>query len=435
MILSLYLPMFLFSLGRAMTLPSLPLYAKSLGAGLPAIGLIIGLNGLGALLFDLPAGLLISKIRHYPAMVLGLIGIGIGALGMAVTQSPVVLALFNFLSGSALSLWHISRLTYSKEILPIHTRGKALSFLGGTLRLGNFIGPTIGGFLGKYVGLAFPFYGKFVCLLIAAGLVIAFIPSSNRRKRGGIDEAQGAGSAGAGAGRGTTEPTSDAERRMGSGGSGSKGRMGTGGVAPRCAFPSDGDKASLLRTVSDNWSILLTAGGAMFTLQLMRIARQILYPLWGDFLGLDVAAIGLIISASSGIELAVFAPAGFVMDSRGRKWVALPCIIVLAASFGLLPLTAGFWSFLLIGLLAGVGNGIGAGINMTFGNDFAPVSSPERFLGVWQFISDTGNTAGPLIVGNIAGALSLGYSGLAIAAIGVIGMVVMWAFVQEPLGR
>ena len=86
-----------------------------------------------------------------------------------------------------------------------------------------------------------------------------------------------------------------------------------------------------------------------------------------------------------------------------------------------------------VGALLGFGNGMGSGIVMTLGSDFAPASGRAAFLGVWRFLGDVGTAGGPLVVGAVAGALSLGAASSCIGVIGLAGAVLIATRVPEPL--
>ena len=66
----------------------------------------------------------------------------------------------------------------------------------------------------------------------------------------------------------------------------------------------------LVDTVVDNREIFLRAGPPMIALGILRQARQVFLPLWGDEIGLDVGQIGLVTSVSFFIDAAVFYPVG-----------------------------------------------------------------------------------------------------------------------------
>jgi MFS family permease len=167
----------------------------------------------------------------------------------------------------------------------------------------------------------------------------------------------------------------------------------------------------------------------------LRTARSIIIPLWGRSIGLSVPEIGLIFGIGSAIDMVMFIPAGQVMDRFGRKWAALIATGGIAAGFFFIPLTSGFATMLLASLLMGLTNGMGSGINMTLCSDLAPDKSPEKFMSLWRFISDIGHTAGPLLIGGVAQALSLAVSCLATGGFGAVGVILMALTLPETLRR
>ena len=94
----------------------------------------------------------------------------------------------------------------------------------------------------------------------------------------------------------------------------------------------------------------------------------------------------------------IFYPVGMLMDSKGRKWVAVPSLILLSLGMALIPLTTDFASLFLVSLLLGLANGLGSGVNLTLGSDLSPVAGRSQFFGVWRLVSDLGTAGGPLLV-------------------------------------
>jgi MFS family permease len=285
--------------------------------------------------------------------------------------------------GIGWAFWQLARLAYVTESAPLEHRGRALSMTGGMNRIGNFVGPAIGGFLGEYVGLEAAFWLQAVMGLSAA--VMMFIVVCETR------------------------------------GSEMLSFHGLGG--------------RVVDTVVDNREIFLRAGPPVIALGILRQARQVFLPLWGEQIGLGAGQIGLITSASFFVDATIFYPVGIVMDTRGRKWVAVPCLLLMAAGLVVLPLTDSFGSFLVVGMLTGLGNGFGAGINMTLGADFSPDVGRGEFLGVWRLISDVGQAGGPVVISVLTGLASLGAASVASGGIGLFGAVLLLALVPEPLQR
>lgn len=381
--LSVYVPTFLFAVGQGAIIPAIPQFADSLGASVALAAMIVGLRGVGTMVFDIPAGVLVSKFGDRYAMVIGTLALAIVAIGASFSRSPLVFAVLVFVMGCAWSIWLLARLSYVTEQAPIEVRGRALSLLGGANRIGNFVGPILGGYLGLALGLEYVFW-------LQAGMAIAASTIMFVLLRGGDD---------------VTE------------------------------IHDSSIYSRVTSVVVDHRHTFLTAGSAVICLQVMRNARQVVVPLWGLQVGLDAAQIGLVMGISSGIDMLLFYPVGSVMDRFGRKWVAVPSLVVLAVSMALIPLTDSFTSLLLVGLVAGFGNGLGAGIVMTLGADFSPARARGEFLGVWRLIGDIGTAGGPFVVGGLAAVLSLGAASVATGGIGLLGAGIMYVWVAEPLQR
>jgi MFS family permease len=183
----------------------------------------------------------------------------------------------------------------------------------------------------------------------------------------------------------------------------------------------------------DSAKVLRTAGLVAVTIQVLRTARQAIIPLWGDNIGLGASQISLIFGVSAGIEMAMFYPIGMLMDRKGRRWAALPCLILLSVGMALVPLTSTFTGLLLVGLFLGVANGFGAGINMTLGSDLSPRLGRSQFFGIWRLVGDVGTAGGPLLVAVFTSIASLGAAAVAVGAVGLFGAAVMWRTVPETL--
>jgi MFS family permease len=285
--------------------------------------------------------------------------------------------------GGAWAFWQVARLAYISEITPIARRGRALSLAGGVSRAGTFVGPILGGLLGKHYGLESAFYAQAAMGAAASALVFVVVRETS----------------------GSEEP---------------KGR-GLGG--------------RLVATVVEHREVFLSAGLAVIALQMVRQGRDVFLPLWGDSIGLDVAQIGLVFGASSLLDVGMFYPVGYLMDRWGRKWAGVPSLLTLSLGLLILPVTTELYGYTLVAMLTGIGNGLGPGIVMTLGADFAPRARRGEFLGVWRFISDVGSAGGPLAVSVIAGVGTLALAAAVTAVLGFTGAVVMWLRVPETLRR
>ena len=305
-------------------------------------------------------------------------------MGAALTHSIAVFAVLMVIMGFSWAIWQLARLSYVSDQAPPEVRGRALSLVGGTNRVGNAVGPLIGGYMGIQFGLGSSFFLQAVLAVVASALMFVLI-------KGGDDRAEVGGH---------------------------------GAVHER-----------FFAIMADHRRVFATAGFATICLSVLRASRQTIIPLWGDHIGLGAAAVGGVFSASNTMDMLLFYPTGSVMDRWGRKWVGIPCLITIAIGLILIPVATTLPLFIAVAMLTGFGNGMGAGIVMTLGADFSPATNRAEFLGVWRLLADMGQLGGPLLLGAVTGVATLGLASMATGGIGILGAVVMWLLVPEPLQR
>ncbi len=381
--LPVYAPTVLMAVSQEALLILLPLYLIELGTTPAFAALAVGLRGAGVLLFDVPAGMLVARFGDKPVLVGGLGAVLLGLVAFALLDEPLALAGAAVLLGTGHAAWMLGRQSYVADTCASEEMGRAIAVMAGLQRVGAFVGPAAGGAVAAAFGFAAAFAAAAVSALAAVALVLAFAAQ--------------------------TTPESDAH---------GAGWRGT------------------LQVVRAHARVFSTAGVAAFVLQLMRATRQLLVPLFGQAVGLDVAAIGLIYSLSMAIDMSLFYPVGVIVDRLGRKWSAVPSMTLFALGLALLPSATGFGSLLAVALLLGLANGLGTGIVMIMGADLARRSGQQsQFFGVWRVIGDAGIMGAPLLAGALADAASLAAASLTVAGIGVAGALLLAFFVGETLVR
>ncbi|MFN3336298.1 MAG: MFS transporter, partial [Thermomicrobium sp.] len=190
--------------------------------------------------------------------------------------------------------------------------------------------------------------------------------------------------------------------------------------------------AAIRDVLRSRWSVLMSAGTAQLFGQMLRQTRQVAIPLYGaDALGLNAAAIGQIVSLSAMVDMALFWPAGWIMDRWGRKAAAVPSFLLLGLGMALVPMSSSSGELLLVSLLIGVANGLGSGTMMTLGADLAPPGRTGEFLGVWRLIGDGGQALAPLAVGVTADALGIALTAGLCSGLGLLAAGMLVAFVPE----
>ena len=384
---SVYGPTILVAVGQGAILPLVALSARALGASVGTAALIVALIGLGQLIADLPAGALAARIGERRALIAACAVDALALLGAFLAQSLVVLAIAITVTGLAHAVFGLARHAYLTEAIPVPFRARALSTLGGSFRIGLFVGPFIAAAIVTRwsIGAA---YGFAAIMSIAAAILTAFLPDITRNRR--------------------ATATGDSPRHR-----------------------------SVVSVLAEHRRILLTLGVGILVISAARATRQSIVPLWAESIGIDVATTAVIFGISAGVDILLFYPGGAIMDRFGRVYVAVPTMIVLGLGFMLLPLTTGATSVGLVAALMGLGNGISSGIVLTLGADASPPQDRAQFLGGWRVCSDLGNATGPLVISAVSA-----FAPLAVAAVtmGVLtwagaGWLVKWVPVYAPRPR
>jgi MFS family permease len=380
LLLSVYIPTALLALAEGLLLPTLPLYALEFDVSYATAAFVVAAAGIGTLIADVPAGILLGRLGLKPTMLLGagLVAAATFLLGLAGSVHGLIA--LRLVAGVGTAMWGLSRHAFITESIDPRQRGRAISVFGGINRIGMFGGPAIGGFIGSEFGLTTSFY--LAGLLGGAAVVASFVFVKD------------------------TRVVVHSERHV---------RWG------------------LVRSmVRVNWRDLSAASVAMTFGQMIRAGRQTLIPFYGaSILGLSPAEIGLIQSASSTVDMLLFVPAGYLMDHFGRKVAAVPSFAIMGLGMILIPFTGSYLQLMAAAVLIGLGNGLGSGTMMTLGADLAPPGATGEFLGIWRLIGDTGRAGGPLAVGVLTDALGFEITAYILAGVGFAAALTLALMVKE----
>lgn len=371
LLVPVYGPTVLISIGEGAVLPIVALSARSLGASVGVAALLVALIGMGQLLGDLPAGAVAARIGEKRALILACALDGCALLGAFLASSLVLLAVAMFATGLAYAMFSLARQAYLTEAIPLPMRARALSTLGGTFRMGLFIGPFVTAAILTFasIGAAYAF-GALMSL--ATAILTAFLPDVTLEHR-------------------------------------------------RAHAAAGEPHRSVASVLFEHRRVLLTLGTGIMIVSAARATRSALVPLWADSQGVDAATTSVIFGISAGLDLLLFYPGGAIMDRFGRVYVAAPTLIILGAGFLLLPLTSSPVSIGAVAALMGLGNGLSAGIVMTLGADASPSIGRAQFLGGWRLCSDLGNAGGPLIISAVSAVATLAVAAYVMGLIALAG--------------
>lgn len=384
-----YLPTVLFSLGEGAVIPLIPVVAAGMGADIALAALISSALVVGQLCGNLPAGWAVSRIgERFTMVIAGVIAI-VAGVAMVFASSPVVLAASVFVLGFCAAAFGLARHAFMTTRVPLDFRARALSLLGGSFRLGVFIGPFVAAGLLQLFGSETAAFWFFLACLVVMVVLVLFGPDPEKTVPAVVTPLHAEDS----------------------------------GEAVSGSIPII-ERTGVLRTMWRQRTVLGRLGVAAASLSAVRSARQVLLPLWGISLGLDASTIALVVGVSGAIDFALFYASGQVMDRFGRLWAAMPAMVLMGAGFLALSFThdvdsAVLW-FGMFAAVLGVGNGLSSGILLTLGADVAPKKDPAAFLGSWRTLTDAGGAVAPLLISGVIAVASLP---IAAATMGVIGLV------------
>ena len=361
----------LFGVGQGALAPAVALSAREAGASVGEASLVVAAAGVGLLVGDIPAGALTARLGDRRAMLLATALTLLSLATCLAAGSVPVLAVGVAGTGGAFALWGLARQTYVTDAVPLALRALALATLGGSQRVGMFVGPFLGAAAMTRLG---PDGGYWVHLVAAAaaGAVLLALPDPGPRER------------------------------------------------PRGAVAG-----GTLAVARSSLPVLRTLGAGVLLIGAVRASRQAVLPLWAEHVGLDASTTSLLFGVAGAVDMALFYPAGLVMDRLGRAWVAVPSLLVLGVAHLLLPLTGSVATVGAVAVLLGAGNGIGSGLVMVLGADAAPAAGRAEFLGVWRLCADAGSAAGPLAVAAVTALSSLAPAVLVLGVVGIAGAGVL----------
>ena len=382
------MPPTLFGLAEGSMMPVIAVSAFDRGASTSIAALVGSLLGIGSIVTNIPSGILATRIGERKSMLVAaaitmaglaccLVNLGHGPWSLVVYGTGVLLI------GAASSVYSLARQSYLTEMVPPHMRARALSTLGGTMRVGLFLGPFIGAGAMQLWGLKGAYYVSLAAIAVAAVLVyrIPDLEMSSEHRA--------------------------AARQVTSWG-----------------------------ITKQYWRTFATLGTGIVLLSAIRQTRQVVIPLWAAHIGLSPTADSIIYGVAGGIDALTFYPAGKVMDLYGRRWVAVPCVIIMGISFILMAFTHGAVTLGLTAMIMGFGNGIGSGIVMTLGADISPSIGRPTFLGLWRELADAGSGIGPVVLSAVTALAGLGAGLIVSGTVGFAAAAALWAWIpKRPRAR
>jgi MFS family permease len=375
-----YLPSALVRAGDGMLAAALPLWLLQEGLSASLSSLVLAAGGAGAVVAVLPMGALLA--RHPVRDILRWVGM-VAAIALALlAAAPVAVVLLlalRMVGGGSQIAWMKGQETYLFRRLDPIRRGRSMSALAATNRVAFLVGPALGGFIAREVSFD-------ACFLAAATSVAigttVMLPS----------------------------PAIEAARLE---------RM-----------PEQRPHA-IRDVIAAHRRTLVLLGAGQLCAGALRLGFVTLLAFRGDAIDLSATQVGLTMSTAFLFDLLLFPVAGRIMDLRGRLHAIVPAFGLLAIAAAAVGMADSYGQLLAVGVLGGIANGLSNGTLLTLNSDLAPADAPGQFLAAVGFVAALGDVVGPLLVGAMTDALSLGAAGIATAALGLTGVGLLWFGVGE----
>ena len=335
----------------------LPLYAKSLGASIITIGLIIASFGLARIFVNIPISI-ISKRRNSQYIHLGILFIFLGAVGYLFSTAYYQLFIFRFMEGFGSGIINTSSMIIlTKRLYQNEKRAKVLSRYMIARRLSMGSAP----FLGAIVAYEFSDKTAFLLytIIMAIGLIIAFY---NKKLLNAVNNANNA-------------HIDDTKTKK--------------------HFKK---YSALLYNFNFIALCFLT-----FSFFFSRIgSRRELVPLVGySVMNLNKADIGLLVSISAVIGVILTYYSDRVINAMGVKKSIITSFIITAA--GILSFIAfqNIFTFGLSIILLSAGGGFSGPARNLYLMDSVDKSHFDEAIGIYRTLSDLGFVLGPFAVGAV----------------------------------
>ncbi|MFW9769472.1 MAG: MFS transporter [Candidatus Thorarchaeota archaeon] len=351
-VLNLSLVTFLILLGLSMVAPILPTYAESFQVSYTLVGFVVSSFAVTRMILDMPAGLLSRRFEKRRIMITGLVLLSTSSVIAGLAPDYITLVIARLIEGAGSALYVTTATVYLAQISGEKKRGQWMSLYMGMLLLGAIFGPTFGGILADAYDIRAPFlaYAAITGLAVIPTLILPNLSNSGN----------------------TSAPL------------------------------QLGEILRDMRQVLSNSSFLLVTF-AVFTMFFLRTGvRSTLVPLFAaNNLGLDAAAIGLILTIGGITTALTITPMGSISDRIGRKTPLAFCLVLSAGITLLIPFSTDIFILsITIGIYGAV---IGLqGPSAAYVTDLSPQDKWEISMGLYRMISDLGFVIGPLLLGYIA---------------------------------
>lgn len=373
-------------LGFGSVVPALPLYAKSFGVSVSAIGMAIAVYGLARFVFAVPGGGLADRLGRKPALALGSLVSALGNLWCAWASSYTEFLVARFVAGAGAAVVLTVGSIILADISTPERRGRMMATYQGVFLFAFGIGPFPGGLLAQHVSLAAPFYAYAIASALGALLAWFAIPETRHFASEFRGEAKTA--------------TGSMFKQM------------------RSLLAHRG----FMLASSISFAAAVTRTGAVFALVPLLATGK---------LGMSASQVGSGFAIASLLGLIASYPAGVLTDRYGRKGVIVPATVASAASIAVFALVPSVTGFFIACTLWGVATSVGGSAPSAYAADVAPPGMNAAAMSSFRMFADLGYVLGPIVLGVMADLRGTEFSLWFCAALTLLVAILFAAYAPE----
>ena len=363
------------------------LFAFELSDSIFLVALIFAALGASRIVSAPLTGFLADRVGRKPLAVIGAALRGSASFAVLYIDSYAAFFVLELIGNTGVAMWQTTSQVVIADMSTPENRGRAVAMRNSSMRLGQLMGPVLGGFIAVTWGLPQVFVvngvSKFLVMFITLYLIGETRPDRRREK-----------------------------------------------VEERTSL-----RADLLPIVLSRAFIAL----ALTTIAAALIGQsmvQAMFPIAGKVeAGLIESEIGLLITVAGILTLVCSFPNGVLVDRFGRKMSLVPGLLVAAGAAVILSRMGDFNGALIGMVVLGAATAMTMGATQAFAMDLAPEDKRGAFLGVTASFQSFGSAVGPLTAGAIAELWGFGTAFIAVAVFLVVCALVMAAFGPETRVR
>ncbi len=369
-----------------------PLFAYAITDSVFLVTVLISTLALSRMISGPLTGYLADHWGRKPMAVTGAAVRGIASGLVFFTDSFPAFFALEFIGAIGVSMWQTTSQVIVADMSTPENRGRAVATRNTTLRLGQIIGPLLGGAVAGLFSLQAVFFinavSKFIVMIVTWRMVKE------------------------------TKPELEAENAKSA-------------STSRGAVPQVEPSVSM-------WSIMASRSFAALALTTIAVTMMnqgvfmTLFPIASKEVGgLDPAQIGTLVAIASTITLLFSLPNGVLVDRWGRKRSLVPGLVLAGGAAALLALVVDFHTALQAAVVFGLAQAMTQGANQTYAMDLAPEDRRGAFLGMWSSFQSFGAFIGPLSVGIIVEVYGFSAAFYSVAVVMVLAGLAMGMFGPE----